>query len=180
MYYQYTVMELDRREIILKILIIGVGRFRVGEGVSHSRVGEGVGRFRVGEGVNRFRVGKGVSHSRVGEGVSRFRVGEGVNRFRLGEGVSHSRAGKGMRLSRDREYISHSMRDVVVKVQSINIGIIMTRLMTGNETERTISNRFNTRDENRNTRTKMMETMQVMKEILKGSVVESRYGMETK
>ena len=83
-----------------------------------------------------------------------------------------------MRLSRGREYISHSTRNVVVKVQSINIGIIMTRLMTGNETERTISNRFNTRDENRNTRTKMMETMQVMKEILKGSVVESRCGME--
>ena len=76
-----------------------------------------------------------------------------------------------MRFSRDREYICHSMRNVVVKVQRITIGIIMTRLMTGNETKRTISNRFNTRDESRNTRTKMMEAMQVMEVMWKGSVV---------
>ena len=68
------------------------------------------------------------------------------------------------------------MRNVVVKVQRITIGIIMTRLMTGNETKRTISNRFNTRDESRNTRTKMMEAMQVMEEMWKGSVVVIRSG----
>ena len=79
-----------------------------------------------------------------------------------------------MRISRGREYICHSMRNVVVKVQRINISIIMTRLMTGNETKRTISNRFNTRGERRNTRTKMMEAMQVMTEMWKGSVVGSR------
>ena len=66
------------------------------------------------------------------------------------------------------------MKNVVVKVQIINIGIIMTRLMTGNETKRTISNRFNTRSESRNTSTKMMEAMQVMKEMLKSRVVGSR------
>ena len=70
------------------------------------------------------------------------------------------------------------MRNVVVKVQNINIRIMMTRLMTGNETKRTISNRFNTRSESKNTRTKMMEAMQVMKEMWKGSVVGSRCGMK--
>ena len=70
------------------------------------------------------------------------------------------------------------MRNVVVKVQRINISIIMTRLMTGNETKRTISNRFNTRNESRNTRTKMMEAMQVMEEMWKGSVVVIRSGMK--
>ena len=70
------------------------------------------------------------------------------------------------------------MRNVVVKVQRINISIIMTRLMTGNETKRTISNRFNTRGESINMRTKMMEAKQVMKEMWKGSVVGSRCGME--
>ena len=64
-----------------------------------------------------------------------------------------------MILSRGREYISHGMRNVVIKVQRINIGTIITRLMTGNETKRTISNKFNTRGESRNTRTKMMEAM---------------------
>ena len=68
------------------------------------------------------------------------------------------------------------MKNVVVKVQIINIGIIMTRLMTGNETKRTISNRFNTRSESRNTSTKMMEAMQVMEEMWKGSVVVIRSG----
>ena len=68
------------------------------------------------------------------------------------------------------------MRNVVVKVQSINIGIMMTQLMTGNETKRTISNRFNTRSESRNTSTKMMEAMQVMEEMWKGSVVVIRSG----
>ena len=67
-----------------------------------------------------------------------------------------------MRLSGGREYIRHIMKNVVVKVQNINIGIIMTRLMTGNEAKRTISNRFNTRGESRNTRTTMMEEMRVM------------------
>ena len=70
------------------------------------------------------------------------------------------------------------MKNVVVKVQIINIGIIMTRLMTGNETKRTISNRFNTRSESRNTSTKMMEAMQVMEEMWKGSVVVIRSGMK--
>ena len=83
-----------------------------------------------------------------------------------------------MRLSGGREYISHNTKNVVVKVQNINIGIIMTRLMTGNEAKRTISNRFNTRGESRNTRTTMMEEMRVMEEMWKGGVVGSRCGME--
>ena len=83
-----------------------------------------------------------------------------------------------MRVGRDREDISRSMRNAVVKVQSINIGITITRFMTGNETKRTIRNKFNTRGESRNTKTKMIEAMQVMKEMWKGSVVGSRCGIK--